>query len=271
MWNQEDDEETAMSMKRVQVIERAIDCAMLLTDGPKTLTEIAEATGLPKGTVFRILTSLTYQGLITKDPIGNRYMPGDGVMRLVQGIMNGNGSLGVLAQPVLTELAEKTDETIALHVRLGVQRLCIAEQPSREALRYTATVGATAPLHVGSAGKVLLAFMSKAERASVLKHLPLVSLTGATITERTTLEAVIDEVRRQGWAMSEGERVPAAAAISVPVLGFNTVAALSMLGPASRVTLERRIELLPDLKAAAAAIGAAQDALPNSIDDGAKR
>jgi DNA-binding IclR family transcriptional regulator len=243
---------------RVQVIERAVDCVNALSDGPKTLTEVMTVTGLPKGTTFRILSSLSYGGVIAKDPVGNRYMLGPGILRLVRRTMDGVGALATLAQPSLARLSDSTDETAALHIRLGLERLCVAEVPSRLALRYTAGVGASAPLYVGSAGKILLAYMNEHERHRLLSSAPLVPMTAATITDIDELEAEIERVGAQGWATSEGERLSGGSAISVPVTQPDgEVAALSVLGPAERLSLDRRMGLLDEVKATAAAITAA--------------
>lgn len=243
---------------RVQSIERGIDILMALAHGPQTLTEVSRETGLSKGTTFRVLASLGYESLVVKDGVRNVYMLGPGLIRLMQGVVQGVGAITSVARPALTGLWEKSGETITVHVRVGLERMCIEELTSPSPIRYSATVGATAPLHVGAAGHVLLAFMDPEELERTIPTLPLGQITEATIHDQETLHREIARVREDGFATSSGERVPGAAAISVPVLGRQGfLAALSILGPDFRLGEERRAELLPDLQEAAEAVGAA--------------
>jgi DNA-binding IclR family transcriptional regulator len=228
---------------------------MTLSNGPRTLTEVARATGLSKPTAHRLLASLGYESLVLKNRSENVYLLGPGILRLVQEATDGLGSIAVLARPDLEELWEKTGETITLHVRIGLERICIEEIASPSSIRYVATVGSSAPLHVGSAGKVLLAFEEPDELAKTISQMPLTALTDETIIDRAELVSELDRVREQGWASSIGERVPEAGAVSVPVMSNGRVAAaLSVLGPASRMTPERQLEIVPQATKAAATL-----------------
>lgn len=255
-------------MPRVQSVERSIDILFALANGSRTLTDVARATSLSKGTAFRLLASLGHQQLVIKDPAANVYLLGPGFLRMFQGVMGDLGSLATIARPALQDLWEATSETIAMHVPIGAERVCVAELPSPEPIRYTSTVGATAPLHVGSAGKVLLAFLSPEKLVKTLAALPLISLTEATITDEAALRQELVAVARQGWAMSAGERITGAAAVSVPVRGQSDVlAALSILGPAGRLSTRRRLALLPELQGAAQRIEAAVATTGTAIDN----
>jgi len=239
---------------RVQSVERSIDILMALSTGPHSLTQVARMTGLSKGTTHRLLATLDHEGLVLKNTLDNMYMLGPGILRLVRGAARGIGSIALLAEPALTKLRDQTGETVTLHVSVGVERICIEEIPSLEPVRYSAPVGSRAPLHVGSAGKVLLAFEDPEELERALTMLPLDALTPDTITDPQSLREELAMVRQNGWASSHGERVPDAAAVSVPVFSNGRiVASLSLLGPASRLTDEVRIRQLPDLRKAAAA------------------
>lgn len=75
--------------------------------------------------------------------------------------------------------------------------------------------------------------------------------------DMAALSAELERVRKQGYALSMGEPVPGAAAISVPVRGHRFLVSLSVLGPESRLTRKRRLELLPEIRKAAASMEAA--------------
>lgn len=237
---------------RVQSIERGIDVLMALVEGPKTLTEIARKTSLSKGTAFRMLSSLGYENTVVKSDT-NVYMLGPGCLRLIDGVMNGLGASIGAGRAALEELWRKTGETVTIHVRVGPDRVCIEELPSEHPIRYTSNVGSSAPLHIGSAGRILLAFLAPddLERA-------LASLSAHGTLDAQKLAADLVHVRERGYDLSEGERVHGAAAISAPIVGRNGfVASLSVLGPDFRFTEDRRLAFVPDLQRAAEATGAA--------------
>jgi len=239
---------------RVQSIERGIDILMALAHGPKTLAEVTRATGLSKATAFRILGSLGYENLVVKNN-SHSYTLGPGCLRLIQGATQGDGAITAVAGPALDALWKATEETVALHIRVGLERICVEEIPGPQPIRYVSTVGASAPLTIGSAGRVLLAYTASSEFESVLTAI-LRADAGTHSADEAWLRDELDTIRRRGYALSAGERVHGAAAISVPIHGrHGFVAALSVLGPDFRLNKRRRLEMLPQLLQAAAQIG----------------
>jgi DNA-binding IclR family transcriptional regulator len=243
---------------RVQVIERSIDILRVLAHEPATLSEVSRAAELPKGTTFRILGSLQYEGLVLKDPIGGNYRLGPGFMRLSQTQTPWFGGLENLARPGMQRLLDLTRETVAIHVRVGAVRLCVCELPSPEQIRYAADVGAQLPINVGSAGRVLLAQLSEPELERVLAALEPETITDRTIVDLEQIRATVARAREDGYSQSLGERITGGAGISVPLaLESEFDAALSVIGPEIRFTEERRLAHFDDLLSAAAEIAQA--------------
>jgi DNA-binding IclR family transcriptional regulator len=240
--------------QKIQAVTRSIDVLIALRKGPRTLTELAKETGLSVSTTLRMLASLGHESIVIKS--ANQYVLGPGVFTLWQGWLAGLGLIAGSLTPVMDRLRDETGETVALHVAVGVERICIAESQSQEPLRLTSYPGSVSALHLGSAGKVLLAFMDDDQRERALGLLasrPQEVVTGGIANVAALREQLVD-VREQGWAMSVGERIADAAAISVPILTRRLVAALSILGPSARWTRERRLQALPSLQGAAKAV-----------------
>jgi DNA-binding IclR family transcriptional regulator len=235
----------------VQSVKRAMAVLVSLTDGPKSLAEVAIASSLPKATAYRLLASLTPQGFVVKDPATGIYMLGPGLLRLAQGVTKGGALIPSLAKPGLIRLWDRTKETITLHVRAGRVRICVEEVTSPHPIRYSATVGGSSPLHAGSAGKLLLAMLDSGQQARLLRSLVLDPITEHTITDRDTLVRELRTIRHHGWAYSSGEGVVGVNALSVPVRTPSTFLALSIVGPAARLTRSRLMRYLPDLEQAA--------------------
>ncbi len=238
-----------MKNERIQVIERAVDIIDALSLGPSTLTEVVQKTELAKGTVFRILQSLSYGGLVVKDPIDNRYMLGPGLWRFGQNSMDKVGMMSALAGPILLELREATEETITLNTRIGLNRVCIVEHQSRLPLLYKTGVGSGIPLHVGASGKTLLAQTPEPQRKKLLNALESSTKGQGEAFDRDDIERQIVEIQERGWAVSVGERLPGAAGIAVPVISADHQAlTVSVLGPESRLPWGLQQDLIPALQ-----------------------
>lgn len=250
---------------QVQALRRAVDILGILANGPASLSDIADRVKLPKTTAFRLLGTLAYKDLVIKDPAAGHYLLGPGLLRVAQGVLDGGALMTSLAKPGLVRLWERTEETITLHVRAGTERICIEELTSLQAIRYSATVGSSSPLHAGAAGKLLLAYLEPGEQARLLRSLNLYALTPDTITDRAELRAELRRIRRQGWAFSASEGVVEVNALSVPVGGPGSlILALSVVGPANRLTRAKLMPYLDDLVSASRIISDAMGAGGNS-------
>ena len=237
---------------------RTVQALLALSDGPRSLGQISETTHLPKPTAHRLLDQLIQADVVYQAP-NQDYMLGVRALELGQALLNAPAwSQAFTARPELADFARRTGETVTMHVRLGDYRLCIAEFESTNVLRYVGGVGQTAALHVGSAGKILLAFAAESDCVQYLTSLahpnggpgrPAVDIGG--------LRRKIAKVRAAGWAESTGERIEGASAVSVPVRDADGVllACLSVLGPTMRLSDKVRRALVPELRTMATRIG----------------
>jgi IclR family acetate operon transcriptional repressor len=226
-----------------QAVDRA---ARLLTEvvhspGSVTFTELAATTGLAKSTTSRLLLALERNGLVQRDDHG-RFRPGEVFVRFA---WRGGAEAGLteLAQPFLERLGEQTGETI----NLGVERDGVIEQIAQVDSVYVIGVGnwlgRPAPLHCTALGKVLLAYGTAPLPAGRLER-----RTAQTITSRSALQAELATVCELGYAVTDSDLEPGLVAAAAPVRrdGGAVVAALSVSGPATRLTPA----LLPGVAAA---------------------
>lgn len=236
--------------RTVRSVERALNILVCLADEELRLVDLAKKLQLHKATVSRLLTTLARagRGMVARNG-EDRYGLGPGAILLARPFLARCRMLVDFVRQPLKRIWEKTRETVTVHVRVGLDRVCIEEIESPDAIIYRAGVGSRVPLHAGAAGKVQLAFLPETERAAILKQLKLARLTERTITNRQRLIEELNRIRRVGYATSVGERLAGVAAVSVPVFDRDgrLVAAVSVLGPEARLpakTLKRYAILL---------------------------
>lgn len=213
-----------------QTVERAarLLAEIVEADEAVTFSVLARRTGLARSTTSRLLVSLEHANLIRRED--GAYRPGDLFVHYAWR-SGGESGLARLARPVMERLGATTGETVNLGVarESGVEQL--AQVDSRFLLGATNWVGRVVPLHASALGKVLLAF-----GAARLGTGRLLRCTPRTVTNRSALSLELDEVRRRGYAVTDGELEHGLVACAAPVFGRSTaaVAALSVSAPSSR-------------------------------------
>lgn len=222
-----------------------------LCEGRNRLRDISEDLQLNKSSVYRLLQALSECGIVVQDPVSRQYYLGPLVLNLSSQPILNHQSLIVSAFNEMVGLRNRTKETVNLHVRIGLERMCLEEIQSVENIRYTPGKGFCAPLYTGSSGKVLLSQLPENERDLILERLTLVPIGPNTITDKQVLKREILKSRKKGYAISIGERVPGSASVSVPITGYVTPVAMSVLGPEYRFTKRAMVEALDGMFAAA--------------------
>jgi IclR family transcriptional regulator, KDG regulon repressor len=222
------------------------------------VTDIVARIKLDKGTTSRLLSTLAARGLVAKDALTRRYRLGPAIFALGSAA-HGRNNLAQLALPALTYLRDASGESSSVDVLIGDSRVCVAQAESRHDLRRVIEVGRPLPPYAGAAGKVLLAALSDDALDSLLQRIRLERLTPLTITDSAALLRELKKVRRSGYAIGHGERIPGGAGVAVPIRGAQdeVVAALSFSMPSSRYEPARMPEYLRWLRKAAGQIGVA--------------
>jgi len=217
----------------VQSVDRALDLleALAQEEKPVGVAELVELTGLPQGTVHRLLQSLHLRGYVRRDG-SRKYSLGASAVRLTDAAQR---SLARSARPHLAELVSLSGETANLAVLEGDDVVYVAQVSSPHTLRMFAEVGRHVPPHSTAVGKVLLAGMPRERAVAVLRRTGLAPRTPTTITDLDAFLAELDLVTVQGWAADEEEQETGVRCVAVPVGAPGAaLAALSLSGPADR-------------------------------------
>jgi sugar lactone lactonase YvrE/DNA-binding IclR family transcriptional regulator len=206
-------------------------------DRPLRFKDLVKATGLPKGTLHRILQALIEQRLVRIDERDGTYRLGHRLFELAHKVW-GAFDLRGAAAPELDRLARQTGETVTLAELDRGQALYIDERNSGQAFGLRIGVGRRAPCHASAVGKAILAFLPPSEQAALLGQIGLERFTARTITDRHELTVDLALARARGYALSEEEHLDGVVAVAVPVLDHQgaPIAAIGLLGPRERLS-----------------------------------
>lgn len=199
----------------IKVLDRSALILQAVADGPRSLAQLCDDTGLPRATTHRLATALETHEFLARTDDG-RWRIGPGLVSL----SSGNGDVLIeAATPLMHQIMEATGESVQLYRISGNTRLCVAAVEPSSGLHNTVPVGSRLSLTAGSAARVFAAFGTEEVRQRVL--------AAAAFTKSD-----LEEVKQDGWATSFSEREPGLASVAVPVFNASgsIVAALSISG-----------------------------------------
>jgi DNA-binding IclR family transcriptional regulator len=224
-------------------------------DRPLAMSELVEAHGLPKPTVFRVLATLEEAGLVTREPIDKLYSQGPRLAQLGLAIMM-NQSMRRERRAILQQVADETGETCNLTMVDGVDVVYLDRVESRWPLRIDLSPGSRVPLHCSASGKLFLSLLPAAKRRALLQSLSLTRYTERTISDRDALEAELDSIRRTRVGIDNEEYLAGLVCVAVPVTdkANGHIATIALQAPSARFPLQRAMECVPLLDNAATAM-----------------
>jgi DNA-binding IclR family transcriptional regulator len=206
------------------ILSKAFDLLSAFNSGERimTLTELAEASGLPKSTVHRLLARLIELGAVEHHRSG--YRIGLALFQLAS-VAPAVG-MRDLAVPHLAALHRLTGHTVHLGVLRGFDVVYLEKVPA--ARSKSVPVGARLPANCTAIGKVLLAHGDLDTLAATMPD-PLPRMTPSSVHDAGALLAELREVRDRGVAVEHEESRLGIGCLAAPVTPRQgAVAAISM-------------------------------------------
>lgn len=223
-------------MSNAGLIERVFALLRVVAADEKgaTVTQIAKATGLPKSTVSRILSTLEQMGMVSRSDAGSGFTIGPGLVALTAQVPQPQ-TLTAIARPYLQELQEALGETVALTLPEGDNAYVALQLNTHHAIQVRDWTGIRIPMYVQSTGRLFLAARTAEALARYLAT-PLLPYTAQTLVNPTQFHAEIERVREQGYAWVFEEFEEGLTAVAAPVLDGSgrVMAAVNAFGPAFR-------------------------------------
>lgn len=241
----------------VASVLKACDVVEVLGRGDTeyALGEVAEATGLGKTTVHRLLSSLQMAGWVERGPR-------DGYRLSIRMLTLANAaqrqfSIRNEALPHLRTLAGRFGDTAFLLVPSTEGAVVVEMVEGESPLKVnTVTVGSVIPFHVAGGPSVMAAWDDDI-RARVLAG-PRPRFTEHTDTTDEALEAKFARIREEGYIFADEDLNNGVAVVSAPVFGpsGDILCTLSLGGAKQGFGPERRPEIVEAVRAACSTLSA---------------
>lgn len=220
---------------------------------PITPTEVNAHLGLPKPTIHRLFATLEAEGFLQKDIDGRAYSPGRRFRGMATGVLS---SLRIRAArlAILRKLSARIGETCNIALPDHDSMVYLERVETEWPLRIQLPVGTAVPFYCTASGKMYLSTLPKSHLARYATAETYEAKTERTITSDTALVDEIAATRKRGHGIDNEEFMVGMIALAVPIFDGNDrlVATLSFHAPTVRFTVEKALEYLPDLHAAAA-------------------
>jgi DNA-binding IclR family transcriptional regulator len=211
---------------RVPAVERAFAIIRLLAaQGPLSLAEVVEETGLNKSTIFYTLRTLVALDVVAYDEGTRAYGLGPALMELGL-IASGQFSDVAVAKRNLAELLEVMNVTIAITRRASLTEIAMIDILERaHRVRIAAQAGELQPVTAGAVGEAFLAFDDPKTVDRVLEG-GIKKLTPKSITRPAAFRKELAAVRERGWAVNHEGFALGVSTVAAPIFGADGKVAL---------------------------------------------
>jgi IclR family pca regulon transcriptional regulator len=229
----------------VNSVAKAFAVLQAFTPGQPALTisEVAAASDLDRGTAFRLIHTLLALGYVAEVPV-RKFRLTLKCLELGFAALSSQ-DLWAHAQPLLQEcvpgaadaaslgMLEGADVVYLARVDLGLARHNIDRRPGKRVRAYGAALG-----------HALLAWLPEARQVEILESAERLKLSERTLTDLDALLARLREVKARGYAVSDGENAYGLRTVAVPVFDADglPLAGVSLTVDAQRMPLERFVE-----------------------------
>jgi IclR family acetate operon transcriptional repressor len=214
-------------------LDRALVLLKIIEQTPGGLrnTDISRQLKIPKSSCTYIVSRLEREGYLTKDAVSKRYKIGLTPVALAHGALREVG-IRTVAEPALYRLTSQTGLSAGIGVLQNGRVLLVdrVEGPkfvdraieaaagrASYRVRTQRDIGRELPAHSTALGKVLLAFLPRQQVLELISKYGLARSTATTIVSKKRLLAELDLVRKQKYAVAEGEVYSDLRALSVPI------------------------------------------------------
>src|SRR5450631_865939 len=216
---------------------------------PVPASAVARDLGLPRSSVYHLLTVLCEQGFVVHLADERRYGLGVAAFELGSAYAR-QAPLQRLARQLLVRLVDATRHNAHLAVLHGRDVLYVIEERAPGRPPLVTDVGVRLPSQLTASGLAMLTSLPPQQvRALFPSRDAFVQRHGLGPTTLPGLRSVLSRVRREGFALEDGTVTPGFASVAAPVLDHSghPVAGIAVTYPAAEVTAGRRRALVEEV------------------------
>lgn len=206
------------SVSYVQTLEKGLQLLEFIVEMKKvTVTSVAKRMGMQKSASYRFLSTLRLHGYVDKDQ-HNNYVLTDKLSKLGKGILP-KREFDQIALQFLDELSKKNKENNGI-CNLGMWngREIVYMLQSTNSNYAQFSVGCTVPAYCSALGKAILAHLPEKELMAYIQKTEFSTFTETTTSSPEELLKDLEEVRRNGYAIMDGELYPLLKGLAVPII-----------------------------------------------------
>lgn len=225
---------------------------------PPNATELARLTKIPRATIYRNITSLLDCGFVETTECGNRYVLGT---RFVKIALTGKSDAHVInaVSAMMRAVAKDIGESAFFaRYRGGRVDLVDIHTPIDPTQSYVYPGLGPRPAHACSSAKAIAAFIQPELREELIDTHPM-RFNSSTITDPVLIDRELNQVRRYGFAICDGEIDEGVTSVAVPIIieRLGAVFSIGVTGPSNRIKPVVQNRILPVLTGEAVRAAAA--------------
>jgi len=215
-----------------------------------TLSEIAARAELDRGTAFRLIQTLVELGYLQAVPQSRRFRLGISCLDLGYTVLS-HGSLRTIVEPLLRDLVPDVGDAASLGILDGGDVVYLARVGAGlDRHKMDRRPGTRIPAYSAALGHVMLAHLARDEQIARLEARPRVKLSERTLTDLDALLARLEQVKKKGHAVSDGENAYGLRTLATPIFDAQglVIGGLSVTVDAMRMDMAAfRDQALPRL------------------------
>jgi IclR family pca regulon transcriptional regulator len=215
-----------------------------------TITDIASRADMDRGTAFRLVQTLLKLGYIQQAEQIRHYRLSLKCLDLGHTALSA-GNLRGQAEPLLRDLVPQFGDAASLGVLDGSDVVYLARASAGlDRHKIDRRPGSRIRAYAAALGHAMLAYLPREQQIERLEATERIKLSERTLTDLKQLLARLDQVRKAGYAISDGENAYGLRTVAAPVFGSGhcAIAGVSLTIDANRMDIKTfKTRALPEI------------------------
>ncbi|HLR82673.1 MAG TPA: IclR family transcriptional regulator [Paenalcaligenes sp.] len=217
---------------RIKQVENALSLLQYYADTgqPSTLTEISNHFDWPRSSTYNLLNTLSYHGYLYEPHQRGHFYPTPKLLDLGLSIID-KAPLPAFFDKLMVELRDKTQETVWLAAKSGLNAVFLKVVESKQLIRYITRVGMQVPLFATATGHAILSQLPDTQINNILDKSTYKRFGDGTPENKQIVLERLADAKERGWFFSASAFTPDLGGISLPIAIDNRIFSITTAGP----------------------------------------